>query len=164
VPGPKRPLRRTRRGVFQLRLPAAEREILRFLPGQLREMLDANDAATERLFPPAYGEDEEKSEEFAGLVRDDLMKGRLGSIEVMEATIDSESLTEDELIAWLGALNDLRLVLGTKLDVTEDMHEVPLSDPRAQAFALYGYLTWLVDQVVESLAEGVDPAGAEPTA
>jgi uncharacterized protein DUF2017 len=163
VANPRGRIRRTRRGDFQVRLPSGEREILRSLPGQLRGLLDANDPATERLFPPAYGDDRDRSAEYDRLVREDLVQGRLTSIEVMEATIEADRLSEEQLVAWLGALNDLRLVLGTRLDVTEDMDEVPLSDPRAQAFALYHYLTWLEEQVVESLAAGVDPAGTEST-
>ena len=46
-------VRRTRRGDFQLRIPAQEREVLRGLPGQLRALLGTDDPALERLFPPA---------------------------------------------------------------------------------------------------------------
>ncbi len=61
---------------------------------------------------------------------------------------------------WLGAINALRLALGTRLDVTEDDPiEIPDSDPRVGAYALYYYLGWLEEQVVAELAAGVDPAG-----
>lgn len=154
-------VRRTRRGDFQLRLPAGERELLRTLPGQLRELLATDDPALERLFPPAYPDDPERDREYRGLVRDDLVAGRLGSLEVMERTIDASRVDEDELVAWLGALNDLRLVFGTRLDVSEDLSGRAISpeDPRAPAFAAYVYLGWLQEQVVEALAAGLDPAG-----
>jgi hypothetical protein len=72
----------------------------------------------------------------------------------MAATVDAERLTREQLESWLGALNDLRLVLGTRLEVTEDMYEtgMPAGDPRAQPFALYQYLTWLQEMTVASLA------------
>ncbi len=72
----------------------------------------------------------------------------------MEATIDGDRLTEDELVGWLGALNNLRLVLGTRLDVTEDLDFELLEpdDDRRPAFALYHYLTWLQDEVVTALS------------
>ena len=38
----------------------------------------------------------------------------------MEASIDADRLTEDQLLSWLGVLNDLRLVLGTRLEITEE--------------------------------------------
>jgi hypothetical protein len=154
-------VRRTRRGDFQLRLPAEEREVLRSLPGQLRDLLDSEDPALARLFPPAYEDDPERSAEFERLMKEDLRAGHLASLEVMEATIDAERLNEEQILAWLGALNDLRLVLGTRLDVTEELYDegVAADDPRAPVYAIYIYLGWLEEQVVEALAEGVDPGG-----
>ena len=72
----------------------------------------------------------------------------------MEATIDADRLSEDDVLAWLGVCNDLRLVLGTRLDITEETTEAdfPADDERSSAFALYGYLTWLVDAMVEALS------------
>jgi hypothetical protein len=54
----------------------------------------------------------------------------------------------------MGAINDLRLVLGTRLDVSEDMDLDALADddPLTPAFALYGYLGWLQEQIVAALA------------
>ncbi len=158
-------IRRTRRGDFQVRMPPEEREVLRSLPSQLRELLDDDgDPSLVRLFPPAYPDDPLANVEYEQLVRHDLMAGRLAAIRTMEATIDADRLDEDQLVAWLGAINDLRLVLGTRLDVTEEMYDrpVPEDDPRAPAFALYGYLGWLEEQVVEALAAGISPAGSQP--
>lgn len=154
-------IRRTRRGGFQLRIPAEEREVLRSLPGQLRDLLQRDDPALRRLFPPAYEDDPERSAEYERLMKEDLLAGRLASLDVMEATIDAERLDEEQILAWLGALNDLRLVLGTRLDVTEELYDegVPEDDPRASLYAVYIYLGWLQEQVVEALAAGVDPAG-----
>jgi hypothetical protein len=156
-----RRVKRTRRGDYALRLPRVEREILRALPRQLREILSSDDPALGRLFPPAYGDDAERNREYEQLVRGDLVAQRMGSIEVMEATIDAERVDEEQLLAWLGAINDLRLVLGTRLDVTEDdAPEFDETDPQAAPYALYYYLGWLEEQVVEELAAGVDPAGS----
>ena len=44
------------------------------------------------------------------------------------------------------ALNDVRLALGTVLDVTEDTpDELPADDPRAPHLAVYHWLTWVQD-------------------
>ena len=66
-------------------------------------------------------------------------------------------LDEAQLEAWLGALESLRLVLGTQLDVTEETYAAELDpdDPSAPALALYGYLSWLQEQAVEALAAGL---------
>ncbi len=154
-------IRRTRSGHFELRLPAAERDVLRTLPSQLGALLRTGDPALERLFPPAYADDPGLEEEYRGLVRDDLMESKEGSLDVMASTIDATRLDEEQVLAWLGAINDLRLVLGTRLEVTEDRYETgfPDDDPRAVPFAIYGYLGWLEEQVVGALASTLDPAG-----
>jgi Domain of unknown function (DUF2017) len=146
---------RIRGGRFRLRLTDEEREVLRALPRQLREILHTDDPSLRRLHPPAYQDDPEREAEYRRLVRDDLLGQRLQSLEVMEATIDAGTLDQEQMTAWLGAINDLRLVLGTRLEVTEEMYEegIPEEDPRAPSFALYQYLGWLEEQVVAALAE-----------
>jgi hypothetical protein len=159
---PASPVRRSRGG-FHLRLSRRERDALRSLPGQLQELLERDDPSAARLFPPAYGDDPERNAEYEALVRDDLMAQRLASLRVMEDTLDASRLTEDQMADWLGTLNNLRLVMGTKLDVTEDMDPADLrpDDPNAPLMALYYYLGWLEEEVVRALAEGLDPAGTE---
>jgi hypothetical protein len=154
--GMQRRVRRTKRGEFDLRLPRAEREILRALPDQLRELLRSTDPTVGRLFPPAYQDDPERNAEYARLVGDDLLADKLKSLEIMEATIDARRISEEQVLAWLGALNDLRLTIGTRLDVTEDLdpEAIPDTDPQARLYALYFYLGWLEEQVVEELAAG----------
>jgi uncharacterized protein DUF2017 len=136
---------------------------LRSLPSQLRELLAADDPSVGRLFPPAYEDDPERQSEYDELVRGDLTAQRLRALDVLEETLDAERLDEEQLTAWLGALNDLRLVLGTKLDMTDDMNPDDISDADEQApiYALYYYLGWLQEQVVEELAYGLDPKGRE---
>ncbi len=140
-------------GKFRLELPREEREVLRTLPAHLRELLAEEGApALRRLFPPAYADDPEREAEFREMVRDDLVETKLAAIATMEATIDAERLSEEELLAWLGALNDLRLVLGTRLDVSEETDfEDFEGDAREGVAALYWYLGTLEEDVVEAL-------------
>ena len=151
-------IRRRRRGGFDLRLPENERELLRSLPEQFRQLLETEDPSTERLYPPAYSEDTELEAEYRSLTRDDLTTGRLESLRILEETVDAERLDDEQMDAWLHSLNDLRLVLGTKLDVSEDpaRDEQLLSGETAEMFAVYSYLSWLVDQSVRALAPDVE--------
>jgi hypothetical protein len=130
------------------------------LPEQLQELLDAapDDPRLRRLFPPAY-EDEADEAEYRGLMGDELAAKRRRALLVLEETVDHDRLSPDEAQAWLTALNDLRLVLGTRLDVGEDtlLHGLDPSDPRAPEYALYGYLSWLQEQLVEAI--GADLPG-----
>jgi hypothetical protein len=155
VRAPSSRIRRTRRGRFQLRLPDQERDLLRTLPRQLADLLDSDDPSLVRLRPPAYPEDPEADAEYQRLVGDDLMTARRRALETMERTVDARELDAGELADWMGALNDLRLVLGTRLDVTEEtrVEDFPSDDPRAAQFLLYAYLGWLQEQAVEALAQ-----------
>jgi hypothetical protein len=149
-----RRLRRTRTGQYQLRLTRAERDLLRSLPGQVRELIDTTDPAdpsVRRLFPPAYREEEKAEADYQTLMHDELLEHHRQALAVMEETIDADRLDEGQVVSWLSALNELRLVLGTNLEVTESLEPVSPSDPRAPGLALYGYLSWLEEQVVEAL-------------
>jgi uncharacterized protein DUF2017 len=149
-------VRRTRRGDFALRLTDGERDILRSLPGQLRDALPTDDLGVARLFPPAYAGDPEREADYRRMVHDDLMEEHRAALQVMEETIDAKRLSEEQVTSWLAALNDLRLVLGTRLRVTEDTYqeEMDPDDPNTPAHALFFYLGWLEEQVVEALAAG----------
>jgi hypothetical protein len=155
-------IRRRADGRFALDLPSSERDLLRTLPEALRDVVTGDDPAAERLFPPAHPDDPLREDEYRHLTREGLVGKRLSAIEVVERTIDSPTLDQDELSAWLGALNDLRLVLGSRLEITEEDSERELdpSDPRAPAMSLYHYLTWLVAQAVDALADGLPDEGA----
>ena len=150
----QRRIKRTRGGAIRLRLPPEERELLRTLPAQLRSLLDEapDDPSLERLFPPAY-DDAESQAEYRRLMRDELLDGRRRALAVVEETIDLDRLTGEQAQAWLTGLNDLRLVLGTRLGVRDDelLERLDPADPRAPALGLYAYLSWLQEQLVEAL-------------
>ncbi len=130
--------------------------MLRALPLELRSLLDADpgDDDLRRLFPPAYEGDEDGESEYRRLMDDELVAGRRNALRVLEDTVDGDRLRDEEAHAWLGALNDLRLVLGTRLGVTEELYERDFDprDPRAEELAVYLYLSWLQEQFVEALA------------
>jgi hypothetical protein len=57
--------------------------------------------------------------------------------------------------AWLSAINDVRLALGTALDVSEDMPEtLPDEDPRSSHLSVYHWLTWVQESLVQALSGG----------
>jgi hypothetical protein len=138
-------IKRTRRGRYQLRLPTDERALVRQLAAELRALLGTEDPALARLFPPGDTTDPESDRQYRSMVKDDLTAQRLEALQTVERTLDATDVDADELAAWLGVVNDLRLVLGTRLEVTEEMNEdgVPPDDPRAPGFDVYRYLTWL---------------------
>jgi Domain of unknown function (DUF2017) len=150
----ERRIRRSARGELLLRLPEHERALLREVAARTRARLaDKSDPALRRLFPSAY-EDPEREREYRQLTRGQLASGRERALDVLQSTLDRPSLSRDEADAWLRALNDARLVLGTELDVREDLDwdAIGQDDPRALDHAVYGYLTWIQEQLVAAAA------------
>ncbi len=142
-------------GELELRLARDERALLAGFATELRAVLDGDpgDPSLRRLFPPAY-EDEDDERGYRELTGEGLLDGRREALALLAKTTDRERLSAEEADAWLRALNDLRLVLGTRLDVQEDTfaEELRPDDPRAPALAVYGYLSWIQEQLVEALS------------
>jgi hypothetical protein len=149
----------------RVRLAQDEVAVLRGLPEQLRTVLAEGDdePVNQRLFPPAYLDvaDVERDAEYRRLMHDDLVKEKLANLDLVTATLARGSasvrrwtveLTDEEATAWLGVLNDIRLALGVRLDITEDFDgDVDDSDPRAPALRLLSYLGWLEEQLLDAL-------------
>jgi hypothetical protein len=150
-----------RDGTYRVDLPAEERDVLAALPAQLREALDAGEPTLYRLFPPAHPDDEAANEEYARLVGPGLVDGKLLALSELERTAHSTSLDQGELGAWLGALESLRLALGTQLAITEETYgSFDAADPDAPRLALYHWLSWLQEEVVEALSKTLERGGA----
>ena len=152
---PRRRIQRGASGSVQLRLPGQERELLRGVCAEVRFLLDddPDDPDLRRLFPPGHA-DPERAAEYQLLVREELLEGRARALAIVERTADRTTLDANEANAWLTALNDARLVLGTRLGVTEelDLARIGDNDPRARELGVYAYLTWLQEQLIEALA------------
>ncbi|WP_306324872.1 DUF2017 domain-containing protein [Streptomyces venezuelae] len=130
-----------------------------------------SDPALKRLFPDAYGDDSEElraaASDFRRYTENDLRARKRDDALVVVRALDSLSaeaageggavlkLTPDESRAWLGALNDLRLTIGTRLDVKDDdgeqLYRLPDSDPRKPMVMAYLWLGALQESLVETL-------------
>jgi Domain of unknown function (DUF2017) len=150
-------LERTPEGGVRLRLSRDERALLVSLASELHAQLEGEptDPSFRRLFPPAYDDDADERA-YRDLMANELLNGRREALELLERTAEQKRLSAEEAEAWLRALNDLRLVLGTRLDVQEDTFASDLrpDDPNAPALAVYGYLSWIQEQLVAALSEG----------
>jgi Domain of unknown function (DUF2017) len=150
----RRPLRAVGPDEYAFDLGPDERRVVRGLCEELRPLVADEDAAVGRLFPSAYRDDDEASAGYDALVRESLVSGRLRALDSVIATADASRLALAEVEAWCGVLNDVRLVLGERLGVTEELYETGIErdDPRAPQLSLYGWLTWLQGEFVEMLA------------
>ena len=171
-------VKRTRQGI-RVKLVAEEVELLRALVGQLLALLGdsprgddelaalgiAENATTPedpvlaRLFPDAYRDDGEAAGEFRRYTEMGLRDGKRESAESVLASLKDPKadvvLDEEQARMWLRTLNDIRLAVGTRLEITEEWYEEAGSmspdDPRAPMFAAYDWLTMLQESLVRAL-------------
>jgi Domain of unknown function (DUF2017) len=148
-----RPIERTRKGDYKLRLSDAERALLRDLPRQLLAALAEapDDPSLRRLRPAAY-DDAEAEEEYRRLTGEGLAESRREALKTVADTAGRDRLSAEELDSWLRALTDLRLALGTRLEVTEDTYarDIDPRDPEAYELSVFAYLSWLQEAAVEA--------------
>ena len=159
--GPR--IKRRRDGRYLLRLSAAERSLLQNLPSEALDMLeDRSSPSLQRVFPVAYPDDPTAEADYQALVGGELLDRRRHALDTLASTAEAEDLDEEQLQQWLGALETMRLVVGSELDVTEDMDDMPDTDPRAPTFMVYRYLSWLQGDVIEALAAALpEPTGGD---
>ncbi|MEU1348060.1 DUF2017 domain-containing protein [Streptomyces sp. NPDC005775] len=131
-----------------------------------------SDPALARLFPEAYGDDDTElraaSAEFRRFTENDLRTRKRDDALVVVRTLDALTpagdraavltLTADECRSWLGSLNDLRLTIGTRLDVSDEdggedgsLYRLPDSDPRKPMVMAYLWLGALQETLIETL-------------
>lgn len=117
-----------------------------------------DDPALVRLLPDAYGDDDpDASADFRRYTEGDLRAGKRAGCTTVLATLPAVEgtlqLDREQAMAWLGCLNDLRLVLGTRLGVQDDLEPDDLEpdDPRRQSLQVYGWLGWLQESLLGCL-------------
>ena len=122
-----------------------------------------DDPALARLLPDGYRDDPQAAAELRRLTEASLRAAKIGQarrlLDDLPAGGGAVSLDEEAANAWLGALNDVRLALGTRLEITEDtdIEAVVRADPNgedAYRFAIYDWLTFLQDTLVLALSGG----------
>jgi hypothetical protein len=159
-----RPFRR-RGDELVARLEPAEAHILALLLDQLEQLLtaDAEDVAgdpvLDRLLPAGHRSDPELAADYRELTESALRAGKAEDLATVRAGLPPAGgpvrLDREQATAWLRTSNDLRLALGTRLDIQEDT-EPPedLAGEEGQQLAVYYWLTGLQGSLVDALAAG----------
>jgi len=129
-----------------------------------------DDPVLARLFPNAYRDDGQAAAEFRRFTEGSLRDGKAQAAATIIDTLEeaglpdepgSEELTIDvelDLVTaeiWMRALTDLRLALGTRLEVEEGdegyWYALPDDDPRGQAHHIYEWLGYLQETLIQAL-------------
>jgi len=175
--------RPTRDGGASVRLSAGEATLLRTLVLPVMELLGESsgpadvlddleklleeeppptpdDPVLARLLPDAYQDDPEAAGEFRKYTESSLREAKKYFAQTLLDTLPPKGgrvrLTGDQARDWLRALNDVRLMFGVRLEVTEDFEEqlaaLNPEDPKVAAFEVYGWLGAVQESLVQALA------------
>lgn len=157
--------RRARGGDVVARLEPAEAGILGLLLDQLEQLLEADaddvggDPVIARLLPEGHRGDPELAADYRELTEASLRSGKADDVATVRATLPAGGgevrLDADRAAAWLRTSNDLRLAMGTRLDISDDT-EPPeeITGEEDQQLAVYYWLTALQGSLVDALAAG----------
>ena len=136
------------------------------------------DPVLARLFPSAYRDDGQAAAEFRRFTEGSLRDGKAQAAATIIDTLEeaglpaepgSEELTIDVELdlataeIWMRALTDLRLALGTRLEVEEGdedyWYSLPDDDPRGQAHHIYEWLGYLQETLIHAVGGSAQRAG-----
>lgn len=138
-------------GHILVRLDDTLRELLARVTEELRELLLLDEVdEVRRLFPTAYPDDEALEAEYREMVHDQLLMQRLDGIDKVQASIHDESISIELADHWMNTINQCRLVLGTRLDVSEEDGPVAEDDPDAQARVIYQVLSHVLEELTSA--------------
>jgi len=145
-------------GTISVNLPSEIRQLLTHLADELGQAIETDHKDLRRLFPTAYPDDAAKDAGYQIFSRNELIDARHTRIETLRATAQASSVTEDQLSAWMNVVNDLRLLLGTKLDISEEtsvstFDPTEYDDPEGalRDIALYEALGDLLSHIIDAL-------------
>lgn len=145
--------RRNGDGSFGMTLPMHDRSLLEMLIPQMRNLIEQHDPDTKRLFPNPYPDHEKAADEYADLIGDDLKNGQLAALTTVEETLNEKRLDEDQMVAWMQAINHLRLVMGTRLNVTELSDYADFNtEEELVMFDMYTYLGEVLHLIVRTVS------------
>jgi len=118
------------------------------------------DPVLARLLPDGYRDDPNAASEFRKYTESSLRSAKQQAAQEMLDTLPESGgriqLTHDQAHAWLKALNDVRLALGVRLNVTEEFEQqwgrLRSDDPEWAAYEVYAWLGAVQESLVQALA------------
>jgi hypothetical protein len=186
-------------GRIVLRLDELERRVLTDLVRQLVELVapeppdpDADplarlvgidedaerpeDPVLLRLFPDAYKDDDVAAADFRRFTERSLRETKSAHaatvLDSLERSGSKVTVGSEQASAWLGTLNDLRLVIAGRLGLDEENHDsfltLPEDHPARGVYLAYDWLTFLQETLLQAMTgtslwpEDVGEPGPEP--
>jgi hypothetical protein len=127
------------------------------------------DPALLRLLPDADSSDPQRSAEYRRLTERDLRESKLHSIRIALHSLGQHpgpiSLDSTAAGAWMRALTDVRLVLASRVGITNDEDaerllggDADVSETSEAILSLYELTTWLQEHLTQFMLDGLPDA------
>lgn len=128
-----------------------------------------DDPVLARFFPTAYPDDDEAAADFRRFTEQGLRSGKAAAASAVIDTLEESGLTpepedglfidveldEQQAQTWLRSFTDMRLAIGTRLEITDDdeaaWESLPEDDPRSAVHDIYLWLGFLQETLVMAL-------------
>ena len=148
-------------GQVRAKFDEPEADVLRGLLAEMRILLEADlpreDPVTARIFPQAYSEPDDQSA-YQELIGGQLREHKLAALNAVSTALGDQgkvkiTLEGDQVESWLAVLTDIRLAIGTRLEVTEETMERELDedDPDGPALAALHWLGWMQESILQAI-------------
>ncbi len=148
-----------RDGSYRFEFPEPLKMLIVQLADELNQSIGDDNPDLARLFPTAYAKDPELDAGYQILARGELIDHRTTAFDTVKSSATKDVLDDEQLTAWMGVVNDLRLVLGTRLDVSEDDRELSEDHPDARAYEIYMLLGHVLSEIVDGLSSNLPDEG-----
>lgn len=143
------------------------RKVAAEVVGLLTDGFDRADPVVDRLFPAIYPDQPADAEDVRRYTEGDLKTAKIDQAGAILAGLPGEGggdvvLNPEEAEAWLRALNDARLAMGIRLEITaetdlnDELDDAVLRDPtstRVFQLSVYAYLGYLQESLLNALVD-----------
>ncbi|MCL5077540.1 MAG: DUF2017 domain-containing protein [Actinobacteria bacterium] len=136
---------------FKIELADQVRQLLLDLKEMTLTHVVSESPIAKRIFPTAYNNSPEMELDFEKLTREPLMNHHQENLSLFERSLFKNEINQEEVLAWISALNNMRLILGTALDIQEDQEIPKETDPNYEGYLVYDLITYLQGALIEEI-------------
>ena len=143
-------------GSYKIEIANWQKELFRNLVGEVNGIIsDGKNPLGNLLFPTAYQNDIDANNEFDFLTKSDLEESHLLALRILEEVPEVGEVSEETLLKMMQAINILRLVLGSRLEITDE--DIPIEitedDPDRSLWLIYHLLGENLSRIVDSMID-----------
>lgn len=143
-------------GTYKIEISDWQGHLFRNLIEEVKGFIDdKGNPLADLLFPVAYENDEAANIEYSSLTYEDLLKSHLAALRILEEISEIDEVPESTLLQIMQAVNILRLILGTRLEIRDEDEPSGITEnhPDHNLWLIYHLLGENLSIIVDSISE-----------